>query len=384
MNLLRAATCAAVAGILAGCGHSSDSGASTAPAVAVTTASVRTYDDRVQAVGRIGAPAGTQSKLSFAGGGILQSVDVKIGDRVSAGQPLAQLDTSGLALAASQAHADAQAAGANLAQAQVDRVSTKLAVDRAEVRREQSLYAAGVAALKDVQAAQAQLAADQADAATARTQISGAQAQAQSAQARAAIADRDLQNGTLRSASDGVVTAIYKRPGEAVDPTTPVLAVGPGRSNEVTLDVTGAQAAQVHPGDRVAFSIPGTSLTSTGRIDGVSTAVDPATQTATVTAGGFPTGAPAGSAVQASIEVSHRRGIVIPQSAVVQDPQTGDTFVFVQTRDKNGTMKFEQRAVRVALQNGSQTLLKSGLLPGERIAAQGGFALLAPADGNGD
>lgn len=384
MKLLRAAACATAAGILAACGgHSPDTRASAAPAVALTTATIGTYVERVQAVGRIGGPAGTQSKLSFAGSGILQSVDVKIGERVSAGQALAQLDTGGLALAAAQARADAQAANAGLAQAQVDRISTKLAVDRAQVRREQSLYAAGVAALKDVQAAQAQLAADQADAATAHTQIAGAQAQSESAQARAAIAARDLQNGTLRAPADGVVTAIYKRSGEAVDPTTPVVALGPGSSNEVTLDVTAGQAAQIHPGDAVQFSIPGTQLTSTGRIDGVSTAVDPATQTATVTASGFPTGAPAGSAVQASIAVGRERGIVIPQSAVVQDPQSGDTFVFVQTRDKSGTMKFEQRAVNVAAQNGSQAVLKSGLHPGERIAAQGGFALLAPA-GAGD
>lgn len=381
MKLLRAGALTLAAALAACAGRAPDAGSSAAPAVSLTTARFGTFVNRVQAVGRIGAPAGTQSKLSFAGSGILRSVDVSIGEHVDAGQPLGQLDTSGLALAASQAHADAQAAGANLAQSRIDRISTKLDVDRAEVRREQSLYAAGVAALKDVQAAQAQLAADQADAATARTQIAGAQAQAQSAQARAEIADRDLQNGTLRAPAQGVVTAIYKRPGEAVDPTTPVIAIGPGRSNEVTLDVTAAQAAQIHSGDAVEFSVPGTSLRSSGRIDGVSTALDPATQTAVVTAGGFPTGAPAGSAVQASIAVARERGVIVPQSAVVQDPQTGDTFVFVQSRDKNGTMKFAQRAVTIAAQNGSQALLKSGLHPGERIASQGGFALLAPAGG---
>jgi RND family efflux transporter MFP subunit len=260
-------------------------------------------------------------------------------------------------------------------------VSTKLAVDRAALRREQSLYAAGVAALKDVQAARAQLASDQADAATAQTQIASAQAQAQSAQDRAALAARDLSNGTLRAPSDGVVTAIYKRPGEAVDTTTPVLAVGPPRSAQVTLDVTAADAAQIHAGDPVAFSVPGTSLRSTGHIDGVSTALDPATQTATVTASGFPSGAPAGSAVQATIDVSRMRGIVIPQSAVVQDPQSGETLVFVQTRGKNGTMKFEERTVDVSAQDGSRALITSGLHAGERIASQGGFALLAPAGG---
>jgi multidrug efflux pump subunit AcrA (membrane-fusion protein) len=200
--------------VLAGCGgHAGETTKAAAPAVRVTAARFGSYVERVQAVGRVGAASGTQSKLSFAGSGILQSVYVHIGEHVSAGEALASLDTSGLALAASQAQADAQAARAGLQQSEVDRVSAKLAVDRAAVRREESLYAAGVAPLKDVQAARAQLASDQADAATARTQIAGAQAQMQSAAARAAIAQRDLQNGTLRAPADGIVTAIYKRSG---------------------------------------------------------------------------------------------------------------------------------------------------------------------------
>lgn len=371
----------AMAALTACSGHAEDRTSSSAPAVSVATARYGQYVKQIQAVGRVGAAAGAQSKLSFAESGILQNVDVQIGEHVSAGQDLAQIDTSGLSLAAAQAQADAQAARANLAQSQVDRVTTKLAVDRAAVRREQSLYAAGVAALKDVQAAQAQFAADQADAATARSQISGAQAQAQSAQDRAALAQRDLSNGTLRAPADGVVTAIYKRPGEAVDTTTPVVAIGPSSTGQITLDVTAPDAAQIRPGDRVNFSIPGTNMNSSGRIDGVSTAIDPMTQTATVTASGFPTGAPAGSAVQASIDVTPMRGIIVPQSAVVQDPQSEKTLVFVQTRGKDGTMKFEQRTVRVAQSNGSRVLISSGLRAGERIAAQGGFALLAPAGG---
>lgn len=366
---------------LAGCGAHGDTSDAAAPKVALATAHVGTYVRSVQAVGRVGAPAGTQSKLSFAESGILQNVSVHIGEHIFVGEALAMLDTSGLSLAAAQAQADAQAARANLQQSRVDRVSTKLAVDRAAVRREESLYAAGVAALKDVQSARAQLAADQADVATARSQIAGAQAQSQSAQDRAALAARDLSNGTLRAPSDGVVTAIYKRPGESIDPATPVLAIGPSSSREVTLDVSAAEAAQIHTGDRVQFSVPGTTLHSSGRIDGVSTALDPATQTATVTASGFPSGAPAGSAVQATIDVAHDRGILVPETAVVQDPQSGQTLVFVQTTDKNGTMKFEQRTISVAAQNGSQALIGSGLRAGERVAAQGGFALLAPAGG---
>lgn len=364
---------------LAACGGHDAATQAAKPAVALATASFGTYVEQVTAVGRVGASAGSQTKLSFAEPGILRSIDVRIGERVSQGDALAQLDTGGLALAASQAQADAQAAQANAQQSAVDRTSTRIAVDAAALRREQSLYAAGIAALKDVQAARAQLAQDRAEAASARAQLSGASAQAQSAQDRAALAERDLANGTLRAPNDGVVTAIYKRPGEAVDTASPVIAIGPAQTNEVTLEVSASDAARVRAGDPVSFSIPETALRSEGTVVGVSTALDPATQAATVIVRGLPSGAPAGSAVQATIDVAHDRGIVIPQSAVVQDPQSGQTLVFVRSADKDGEAKFAQRSVIVKQQNGSQALVASGLRPGERIAAQGGFALLAPA-----
>jgi RND family efflux transporter MFP subunit len=308
-------------------------------------------------------------------------MDVRIGQHVSAGDSLAQLDTSGLVLAAAQSQADAQAAAANARQSSVDRTSTKIAVDEAALRREQSLYTAGVAALKEVEAARAQLAQDRAEAATASAGAQGGAAQLASARDRAALAQRDLANGTLRAPSDGVVAAIYKREGEAVDTGTPVVSIAPQAAGDITLDVTATDAGRIHAGDPVQISIPGTALRTAGQVSGVSSALDPATQSATVVVRGVPAGAPAGSAVQAQIDIAHDRGVVIPQSAIVQDPQSGNTLVFVQGRDKEGDVKFEQRNVTVAHENGSDALIASGLRPGERVAAQGAFNLLAPANG---
>ncbi len=377
--VLLAATIAA----MTGCGgHRAGAQTQDAPpAVPVAAAKYGSYVETVSAIGRIGAPAGAATKLSFAEPGVLHVIDVRIGDRVSAGEALAELDTSGLSLSAQQAQADAAAAAANVRQSAVDRTSTKIAVDQAALRRAQSLYAAGVAALKDVQAARAQLAQDRADASTQTATVQGSSAQLESARARAALAARDLANGTLRSPIDGVVAAIYKHEGEAVDTSTPVISIAPQSQNLLTLDVTSTDAARIHPGDSVEISVPGTSLRASGHVAGVSTALDPATQSATVEVSGIPSGAPAGSAVQAQVEVSRDRGVVIPQSAIVQDPQSGDTLVFVQTRAKNGDMTFEQRTVQVAHQNGTEALITSGLKPGERIAAQGAFNLLAPAGG---
>jgi multidrug efflux pump subunit AcrA (membrane-fusion protein) len=86
--------------------------------------------------------------------------------------------------------------------------------------------------------------------------------------------------------------------------------------------------------------------------------------------------------VSASIEVSHVRGVIVPTTAIVQDPQTGKTVVFVQDpHPKAGDPGFLLRPVVVRAGNATTSVLAAGLRPGERIAGQGGYMLLAPAGG---
>jgi multidrug efflux pump subunit AcrA (membrane-fusion protein) len=141
---------------------------------------------------------------------------------------------------------------------------------------------------------------------------------------------------------------------------------------------------EVRPGDPVRFRIIGTDLQSTGEITGVSNAIDPTTQTATVVASGLPTGAPIGSLVQATIVVAHRTGVLVPQTAVVQDPQTGNAVVFTAEANRDGSVSFHERIVNIAMRDQTSALIASGLRPGERVASRGGFALLAPAEGGDD
>ena len=363
--------------LLTACGHQTEQVNDTAPAVPLTTARERQITETVDATGRVGATAGGQTKVSFIVPGVIRSVYVRVGEHVSTGEALAQLDASGLSLAAQQAQAAAQAAAANAQQAAVDRTSTKIAVDEAALQRAESLYSAGVTAHKDIETARAQLAADRADARSNVAALHSANAQLHGAAAAASIAQRDLANGTLRAPVDGVVAAILHREGEAVDSTTPVVAIGPLTENTVTLDVPASEAARVRPGDPAHLAVFGSPLQADGTVSGVSTALDPATQTATILVTGAPSGALAGASVQATIQIAVARGLVLPQTAIVQDPQTGETLVFVQSRDAQGNAKFAQRPVHVAFNNGTDALISSGLRAGERVASQGAFELLS-------
>lgn len=369
------------------------------PTVALATVRYGDYAVTLNEGGHVGAPAGTTAKVAFAVPGILQSIDVRVGERVGAGTALASLDTQSLALDAQQANAEAAAAAAQYAggsvpnaqigaaQASARAADARVEADQQQVVREERLYRGGVAALKDVQAAEQQLAADRAAAtvAAAGVRSAGSQpgvlaAQAEAARARAQAAQHTLAQGTLYAPSAGVVTAIFKHPGEAVDPTTPVLALGPAQQDVATLDVPGSDAQQIRAGNPVTLNVTGLAANARGRVTAVVPAVDPTTQSATVVVSGIPASAVAGSAVQARIVVRHVRGLLVPQSAIVQDPESGDNVIFVQQRQKDGTLKFVQRRITVRHEDGATAEI-AGLHAGDRVAAEGAFSLLAPAGG---
>ena len=424
-----------------------------APDVPLAVARTGAVEERVEAQGRVGPPAGSGARIAFPQPGIVRTIDVHVGDAVAAGQPVARLDRAALGAALDQARADARSAGASYAggaiptsaarsaaarlavavahqatlqsggpaalSTQIAAVSTarqaalRVDTDNATIARDQQLLAGGVIAVKDVEAARAQLAADRADqraadakvatattdfqaalkqadadVATARNDLRTAQSQSgvlggqsASAQARLRAAQIAFENAVLSAPSDGVVLAILKHPGESVDATQPVVEIGPPLGNSVTLSVPADASRRISIGDAATLQLPQTREgVVRGRVTAVVPAIDPTTQAGTVVVSGAPGDAVPGDAVRATIVVGRAAGVVVPTSAIVQDPQTGKTVVFVRVaHPKPGDSSFESRNVVVRASDASSTSLASGLRPGERVAAQGGYALLAPS-----
>lgn len=350
-----------------------------APSVELATVRYGDFAVVLDESGSAGAPAGTTTALAFPLAGTIGTIFVRVGERVSAGETLASLDTRSLSLSVQGALADARAADAQAHAASVDRYSTKLAADRAAVARTRNLYRAGVAAAKDIEAARAQLAADEADARAAAAGRGAADASAQSASVKAQLAANDLSRAVLRSPVDGVVTAITHRPGESVDPTIAVISVGPVQQAEATLQVPSSDAAQIAVGDPAEIAAGGSATTSRGRVTAVVPSVDPSTQSATVVVAGLPHDVVGGSAISAKITVAHVRGLIVPQRSIVQDPQSGDNVIFVQVRRQDGSATFEPRTITVVHEDGTSAQIRGRIRAGDRVAAQGAFELLAPA-----
>jgi multidrug efflux pump subunit AcrA (membrane-fusion protein) len=353
-----------------------------APPVPVAVVREGTVDEAIVLSGRVGPAAGTQTKLSFPEQGLLQRIDVNLGERVLAGQALAQLDTAPFAAAAQQASASAQAASAQLANARVDRWSVKLRVDEAELARQRVLLQAGVVAKSAVQAQEATVASDRAEVQSAQDQISAAQAQATSAAAQASAANYSLDRATLRSPANGTVVGIYAQPGEDVNSSSPVVAIAPDATGVATLDVPVIDVSRITTGDLVRVDAAGRSFNA--RVGGVAPAVDPATGLAEIGVVGVPGGIPPGTPIDASVVYGYARGLVVPESSLVADPQSGDMLAFVESRGANGDQRFTAREVQIGARDGARVLIVSGLRAGERVAREGAVDLLAPSGGGGD
>ena len=358
---------------LAACAHKAPPPAASQPGVPVAIVREGSVEQTVALAGRVGAPAGTQTKLSFSVPGTIAAVDVRLGQHVSQGETLARLDDTPYSLGAQQAGAEARAAAAGAALAGVDRVSVRLQVDEAQLARQERLYQAGVVALRDVQAAQGAVAADRAEAAGAREQQAQAQAQSHAASLHAQSAQYDVSRTSLRAPFDATVAGIFAQAGQTVDAATAVVALASSAQNGATLDVPVSQLTRVQAGEPVTLRT--SDARWNGRISGIATAVDPATGLAVASVAGVPANVAPGTPVDATVVVGVARGVVVPRSAVVEDPQTGAELVFV--RSAGG--EFEARRVTIDARDDRFARVTSGVHIGERVASSGAIDLLAPA-----
>ena len=165
------------------------------------------------------------SQLGFAAGGRVVDVEVDIGDRVSAGEPLGRLDTRNL-------EAQLAAAEASMAEARAN-----YQLSRTVVERQTKLFARGHVAQQRVDEATAQ-----ASAAAARIEAAGAQAEA----LKVAI---DL--AVIRAPFSGSIANRMIDEGAIAVPGVPILELVETGKLEARIGLPAANAADLEPGQRV-------------------------------------------------------------------------------------------------------------------------------------
>jgi len=407
---------AAAVALLAGCGGQATTvqkdttpapGTVSRPGVAVTfvTLARRAISGTVKASGTIISAGGAQANLSFPIEGQIASVNVNVGDQVAAGQVLASLDGRNARSAVQQAEADVAVAVAALertrAGARSQEIQSKNALvggaqakadaARAELRRQESLATAGIASRREVEQARAAYGDALADLRSKQAEgsllLAGprpqdvrlAQAQLQQAQAGLATAQTKASLLVITAPFSGTITARLKNPGETVDPVIQVLSMVDPQKTLVEVQLSEDQAGLVRQGNTAIVTQNGAQRPTVGTVMAVNSAFSG--ETRTLSARIRPTGGlltPGASATAVITVKTLNRMFVVPESALVKDPDTGQALVFAAVSP--GT--YRKIKVQIVLQSsGSAAIAGNGLREGQRIVTQGAYELLPLAGG---
>jgi multidrug efflux pump subunit AcrA (membrane-fusion protein) len=372
----------------------------------------REMREYVESGGTLNAMPGREASFSAAVGGRVTRVLVQAGERVRAGQTLAELDRSVLAAQVRQAEAALQQARATAAQAlaasgaqsqtiasdQIRQAEVALTQARANqtqaqsnLARVQRLFERGIAARKEVEEAQTQVTV--ANAATlqaqsalaaarvnatrgvgeARTQASVSAGGVNAAAAALALAQAELGRAAIRSPINGTVTRRAINDGETVDPATPVFEVIDDSSLDLVANLPAEYLDRVRTGNLAVVKVePFPEREFDGGVVNVAPSVDPQTNTVAVRvrlpnpSGELKAGLYANARLAVEI---HTGALVVPESALVV---AGDeTFVFV-TSDGE---KVSRRKVSVGIRDEGLAEITDGLKESERVVTTGAFGL---------
>ena len=143
-----------------------------------------------------------QSKLTFATSGTLKEVDVKLGDKVKAGQVLAKLDTSPLEIKLAQAQSNLRAAQVKLDQLKAGATADDIAAAKAALAAAEAKYNETVSGPTDadLKAAEGAVTSAQATLAKAQADLDNLKAGPSQDEITAAKADLDKKQAALQQA----------------------------------------------------------------------------------------------------------------------------------------------------------------------------------------
>ena len=336
MIMRRITTFILLAGVAAGaCARDADEAEGGTPRLVVgaKTAVVaeQSFSETIEATGIISGRPGHVALLSAPTGARIVAVSAVVGQRVTTGTILVQLDQVAF-------HAATQTADAALAAAERN------------AARQQRLADAGIAPRKDVEQATAELAA---------------------ARGAAATAHQQSELSVLRSPIAGVVTQVNATLGATADPSQPLIQVTDGSALDVVFSLTSTHAATLHVGARAEL-IGASGALGEATVSAVGGAVDSATRAVTVRATLLHSSRPlqVGETVTARLTIGTRaHALVVPLEALVPDGESFKVFVV----DAGGTA--HARPVVVGGRGAAVVEITEGLKLNEVVVTYGAYGM---------
>jgi RND family efflux transporter MFP subunit len=291
-----------------------------------------------------------ESRLGFRVAGKITRRHVESGQRVKAGQLLAQLDPQDYRLAA-------DAARAQVAAAQTNRDLAAADFKRYQTLKDQNFISGAELERRE-------------------TTLKAAQAQLEQAQAQLAAQSNQARYTDLIADVAGVVTAIEAEPGQVVTAGTPVVRIAQDGPRDVVFSVPEDKVAAIRPGTDVAVRAWAQGATLKAKVREVAAAADPVTRTYAVKVGIEGTEQPPlGSTAYVLPQALNMAGtpvIKLPTSALRQEGKGSSVWVL-----DRSTMTLRSQPVQVATADGNEAVIAAGLQPGMTVVSAG-VHVLAP------
>jgi len=294
--------------------------------------------------------ARVESRLGFQVGGKLLQRSVEPGQRVAAGQMLAQIDARDYQLAAQSAQAQLSAAQSqrDLAAAEYKRFEALKAqnfISGAELERRETALKAADASLNQAKA----------------------QAQAQSNQASYA---------SLSASHAGVVTAVDGEVGQVVSAGQPIVRLAHDGPRDAVFAVSEQMVMGLKLGQAMQATLLSTGQILNGKVRELAASADPVTRTFAVKLSlADSTNLPLGVTVNvhAGPTVGNAPLVIkLPTSALRQEGQSTVVWVL-----DEATMTVNTQAVQLGMVDGNEVVIQSGLKPGQKVVSAG-VHVLAP------
>lgn len=289
------------------------------------------------------AEARRTSRLGFQTGGRIDRIDVRVGDRVKAGQTLAKLDTRGL--------------GAQLASAQavVDeaRASHQLALDTAE--RQRQLQAQGHVSQQRVEEFVSQ-------ATTAMARVEAARAQADTLRVQ-------IDLSSIAAPYDGVIVSRFADEGAIAGPGQAILELVEAGDLEARIGVSARIVPELVPGN--IYTLEAETGPVEAPLRSVTGVVDASQRTvAAVFDVPATSGVPAGSIVRLRMDRKmEEKGFWVPLKAL-SSANRGMWTIYAVAGD--GTdWRAQPRLVEMVYPAGERAYVRGPVEPGDRIIVDG-------------
>lgn len=259
--------------------------------------------------------------------GRITKINVEVGDRVKKGQILAEIDKVQLQQAQLQLH-----------NAEV------------ELSRLKALYEAGGLSKSDLDAIELQYN-------VAKTQV-----------------DNLIENTTLLSPIDGVITARNYDAGDMYAMSAPIFTVEQIKPVKLLVAISESDYSKVKKGDKVSIKADAfPDLTFDGKVERIYPTIDPATRTfnvEVVVPNNYSTLRP-GMFTRVTVNFGTNNNVVIPDVAVVKQQGSGERFVYILNED--GTVSYQK--VELGRRMGTEYEVLSGLSDGAKIVTGGQIRL---------